>query len=239
MNTVGVIFNQFNPHDEVEVLDVDHVLDMLTFRSLSDGARSRLPMRCGNFGRSTLREGCRLPVQYGVITANEAMGDRSRRAGIRKGDRKISAMRHLSPRITPLGLSLMRWALGDRLCAAELERYQAQAATTQTETSFTGRRSQSWVTLSLSGGCITPSEVEIGGAKLSVQGVHVPVAIPDTLLAAMVGRDVGSVIGHDALASGGRINRATNNNGVTYIHLEPTALDVGDAIAMIETRKAA
>lgn len=240
MNPGGIIFNGFNAHDDVEILWADHVLGMLSFKSTSDGRRHTLPMRCGSHSRSALQEGRMLPVQYGTITAAEATGDRARQAGIRKGDRKISAIRHLSPRITPLGLSLMRWALGDELCAAELARYRSRAATTQTEALFTGARSRTPVRLALGGGCITPSEVEIGGARLSVQGVHVATgAIPDTLLAAMIGRDVGAVIAHDALLSGGRISQATNNAGTVYIHLEPTTIDVDDAIRMTAARRAA
>jgi len=232
MGASNSVFHLFRPHDEIEIETVDHVLDMMSFTSRWSGLRSTMPVRCGSISRSTLQEGRVVQVQYGKVSNMDATSDRGRKARLCRGDSKIGGMRHLTPRITPLALSLMRWGMGDARCARELGRYAERAATTQSETAFTALDG-STIELSLGCGCITPKEVPVGRSRLSMQGIHLTQTIPDTLLAAMAGRRIDEIVDHPAVRDGGEINLASRTDTGTYIHLAPTMIDVPDAIAAI------
>lgn len=231
------IFHRFCAHDEIEIISVDHVLDMLTFHSKLHG-RGTLPMRCGNISKSTLQEGRLIEIQYGSLSAVDVDSDRARQARLRKGGQKISGMRHLAPSITPLSLSVMRWSLGDAVCSAELRKYAQRAATTQTQTSYLAKDAKTNISLYLGSGCITPNEITLTAkARLTVQGIHLHENIPQTLLSAMAGREISEIISHPAITAGTILQASQTETGA-YIHLSPETLGIDEALDAISRQPA-
>lgn len=223
------IFQTFRADDEVEIIDVDHSRSMITFRSRRTGMREILPYPGLVVARSTLQQGRSIAVRYGVVTADEAKYSRERR--VTRGMRRISAMAHLMPTITPLALTVMRWSLGDAACAAHLDRYAATASTDQETAVYAHDGGRRQVKLDLGGGCIR-AETDLGGAVTCVQGVDLTISLPEMVAVAAVGRDIREIVDHPALA--GTIAHATlRPGGGTMLRFSPGTIAIRDAIDSI------
>lgn len=236
------IFHHFRPHDEIEVCHFQQDHDMLCYLSRFTGHTATVPMRCGPVQRAMLLEGAVIQIQYGKLSKLEANSEKSRAEGLRQGDQKISGMRHISPGITPLGLSVMRWALGDERVRIELERYADRAATTQRKTAFIALDGETSINLSLGCGIITPDEIKLSrGARITMQGVHLSDPLPETLMLSACGLEIDKIVSHPALIGGGKICQASRTDKGTYIHLEPDTLTIHQALEQLEheIRKAA
>lgn len=235
------MFHEFNPHDQIEIADVDHVDGTIWFRSLTTGEKDMLPFRGVDVASSSMVEGRVVHVQYGKVTALEADYSRTSRSrrGLRAGDRKISAMRHPRPTVTPLALSVMRWSLGESECSRQLALYGERANSNQRKTQYAHQEGRLLVDLDMSGGSIK-AECDLGRARTSHQGVHLLQDVPALVLAAMAGRRIDEIVDHPALHAGGVIQAANpKDGGGAYLHLEPRAIGIAEAIQSMAMKVAA
>lgn len=230
------IFHDFQPHESVEIVDMDHVGRRMRFRTPGVSTTTLLPFRDIDVMSSSLHEGRIVDVQFGRITRNEATYPKST---IRAGEMKISAMRHPTPTITPLALAVMRWSLGEHGCMRELASYAQRANTIQRKAEYHHDGGRRLVELDLSGGCIKAC-ADLGGARITLQGVHLPEDIPDVIVNSLQGRRIDELIDHPALRDAGKIQKATlQTGGGVYLHLDARTLQVRDVIAQPEIAIAA
>jgi hypothetical protein len=116
-------------------------------------------------------------------------------------------------------------------CAHHLSEYARNANTAQAKAEYVDRARGHRVALNLTGGC-AKAAVDIRGARVEADGIHLEVTLPDLVASAAIGCDVSMIVGHPAIR-GTIQDVGTGPGGGSYIRLRHETMDVADAMATI------
>jgi hypothetical protein len=216
------LFNAFNKHQTIEIIDFNPRDYYIKYRDEEGRIQKDVYLPLGIM-ESSMVEGRMIDVQFGKVTKTDIENVGKRKLSYQA--RKISAIRHPKPRITPLALSIMRASLGREGTRLVLLDYLDKANTNQNKTSY--QVEDQVFNLRLEYGNIKVETNYRNKVQTVDQGVFLSEDLPDTALLTMKDRDIGDVIGHEAFKNGGKIHRCNRRENKKdksteiYIHLCP------------------
>lgn len=225
------IFDSFNKHQTIQIIEFDPQNYQIKYYN-EDGHIERSTYIPLGIMDSSMIEGRKVDVQFGKVTKTDIENVNGRK--LTYHSRKISAIKHPRPRITPLALSIMKDSLGEDRTKIVLAEYLKKANTNQLKTSY--EINGQVFNLMLDYGNIKVQTSFEDKVKTGDQGVFFAGDLPDIALMSLKGRDIGEVIGHKAFKDGGKIlrwaRRQTMNSKETgiYIHLCPDYFFVNEII---------
>lgn len=207
------MFEKFHEHDIIEVLDINHNENLIKYRSRTGSDqifRSYINLL---YDRSSIYPGRNIAVQYGKTTKVD-IENSSRKIG--RNERKISALKHPDPSVSPLGLSLMKWSMGEDEALNQLRYYHDRANTNHNNSSYlaidgTLARAEVYY------GCLSINII-IGSAEIKENIILLKGEYPDNILLSAIGRDIGELIDHPGFKDGGEIARVVNR-GSSSVHI--------------------
>lgn len=237
------LFHRFRQHETVTVVSYDREKRKLTY-DIEGGAGGLCDrLQAGmDFDCTTLQAGVRLRLQYGETTrwtSSMAGGTRRLVIGgrtyihqIHAGSRCISAIAHVQPRVTLLGLRAMEHILGPDETARHLADFAKDGSSLQTEIDEKQVGKPLW--MRIENGILRAGAVLMRDPLLRIENGFVQVRcgdLPETLVNALTGEHVGALVDHPALRDTEFvIDRHHANGDLSHFFLDRTVLTIDEAL---------
>jgi len=212
--TTTRIFNRFRPHETGTVVTYDAEAKMLRYMR-DEGGESCLALQTGlDFDTTTLLPGARVRLQIGKMTNHSSTmrggaryyryGNRTVRQQMYTGCECISAIAHIVPKVSLLGLRAMEHYFGPQDAADHLRHYGACASTLQTEINHGNgsryRLSTRSIEIRISKGVLHAGTKLHEHLDLNMYGLVFPAGdLPESVATALIGRPFSTIVAHPAI----------------------------------------
>lgn len=220
------MFEKFHEHDVIEVLDINHNENIIKYRSKTGSDQIFRSYINLPYVRSSIYPGRNIAVQYGKTTKGDVEDSRRR---ISRHERKISALKHPDPSVSPLGLSLIKWTMGEDEALNQLRYYHERANTNHNNSSYLAIDG-TLAKVEVYYGCLSVS-MTIGAADIKENTILLQGNYPENILLSAIGRDISELIDHPGFKNGGEIARVVNRgNNSVHIALKNQKIAIKDII---------